>query len=194
MAGIIVNLNLDMIGRSDADASKTRKHYVIGSAQITPDLKTIIAGVNAKTVKWPLDFESQESSMSGSDHYNFHRQGIPTAFFFSGRHEDLHAPTDDPEKVDFEKVQRLSQLIYEVTAELSNRDKSIKPAVAPKGDAGSNRSATPRVDRRATPPWPYHPLRGGGWDLAAFFVRAWENTRWTGAGTRASPALTHIST
>jgi Zn-dependent M28 family amino/carboxypeptidase len=129
MAGIIVNLNLDMIGRSDADASKTRKHYVIGSAQITPELKTIIAGVNAKTVKWPLDFESQESSMSGSDHYNFHRQGIPTAFFFSGRHEDLHAPTDDPEKVDFEKVQRLSQLVYEVTAELSNRDKPIKPPV-----------------------------------------------------------------
>ena len=58
-----------------------------------------------------------ESSLSGSDHYNFHLKGIPTAFLFSGRHEDLHAPTDDAEKVDYEKVQRLSQLIYEVTAE-----------------------------------------------------------------------------
>jgi len=37
-------------------------------------------------------------------------------------------------KVDFEKVQRLSQLIYEVTAELGNRDKSIRPAVSPKGE------------------------------------------------------------
>jgi len=129
---IIVNLCLDMIGRSDADASKTRKHYVIGSAQITPELKTIIAGVNAKTVQWPLDFESNESSMRGSDHYNFHLKGIPTAFLFSGRHEDLHAPTDDAEKVDFEKVQRLSQLIYEVTAELGNRDASIRPAAAQK--------------------------------------------------------------
>jgi hypothetical protein len=125
---IIVNLCLDMIGRSDPDAGETRKHYVIGSAQITPELKTIIADINAKTVAWPLDFESQESSMSGSDHYNFHLKGIPTAFLFSGRHEDLHAPTDDAEKIDFEKVQRLSQLIYEVTAELGNRNKSIRPA------------------------------------------------------------------
>jgi len=125
---IIVNFALDVIGRSDPEASKTRKHYVIGSAKITPELKATIADVNAKTVKWPLDFESQESSMNGSDHYNFHLKGIPTAFLFSGRHEDLHAPTDDAEKIDFEKMQRLSQLIYAVTAELGNRDKSIRPA------------------------------------------------------------------
>jgi Zn-dependent M28 family amino/carboxypeptidase len=132
---IVVNLCLDTIGRSDPDAIKTRKHYVIGSARITPELKATIQAVNAKTVKWPLDFESLESSMSGSDHYQFHLKGIPTAFLFSGRHEDLHAPTDDAEKVDFEKVQRLSQLIYEVTADLGNREKSIRPAAVQKAPA-----------------------------------------------------------
>jgi Zn-dependent M28 family amino/carboxypeptidase len=88
------------------------------------------ASGNARTVKWPLDFESEEGSMAGSDHYNFHRQGIPTAFFFSGRHDDLHEPTDDPDKIDYEKALRLSQLVYEVTAELANRDKSIRPPAA----------------------------------------------------------------
>lgn len=130
---IIVNLNLDMIGRSDAAAAATRKHYVIGSGQVAPELKTLIAGVNAKTVNWPLDFESYESSMNGSDHVNFHRQGIPTAFLFSGHHDDLHAPGDDAEKIDFEKTQRLSQLIYAVAAELGGRDASIRPA-APAGE------------------------------------------------------------
>ncbi len=129
---IIVNFSLDMIGRSDAEAGKTRKHYVVGSAKITPELKTIIADVNALTVKWPLDFESQENAMNGSDHYNFHQKGIPTAFFFSGRHEDLHLPTDDAEKIDYEKMQRLSQLVYEVTAELGNREQSIRPAAVKK--------------------------------------------------------------
>jgi len=136
---IIVNLCLDMIGRSDPDAAATRKHYVIGAAQVTPELKATIAAVNAKTVKWPLDFESQESSMGGSDHYQFHLNGIPTAFLFSGRHEDLHGPTDDAEKIEFEKMQRLSQLIYEVTVELGNRDTSIRPAAAPKA-SGAARS------------------------------------------------------
>jgi Zn-dependent M28 family amino/carboxypeptidase len=126
-----------MIGRSDAAAAATRKHYVIGSGQVAPELKALIAGVNAKTVDWPLDFESYESSMNGSDHVNFHRQGIPTAFLFSGRHEDLHAPGDDAEKIDFEKVQRLSQLIYEVTAELGTRDASIRPAAVQKGPGPS---------------------------------------------------------
>jgi len=136
---IIVNLCLDMIGRSDPDAAATRKHYVIGAAQVTPELKATIAAVNAKTVKWPLDFESQESSMGGSDHYQFHLKRIPTAFLFSGRHDDLHAPSDDAEKIDFEKMQRLSQLIYEVTVELGNRDTSIRPAAAPKA-SGAARS------------------------------------------------------
>lgn len=136
---IIVNLNLDMIGRSDQAAAKTRAHYVIGSAKITPDLKAAIVTANAKTVKWPLDFESMEGSMSGSDHYPFHQKGIPTAFWFSGRHEDLHGPGDDAEKVDFEKAQRLSQLVYHVTADLGNREKSIRPPSTPKTDSGVRR-------------------------------------------------------
>jgi hypothetical protein len=125
---IIVNFALDGIGRYDSNAARTRKHYVIGSAKITPELRTTIEAVNARTVKWPLDFESLEGSMSGSDHYQFHLKGIPTAFLFSGRHDDLHAPTDDAEKLDYEKMQRLSQLIYEVTTDLGNRNASIRPA------------------------------------------------------------------
>jgi len=129
---IIVNLCLDMIGRSDAAAGAKRTHYVVGSARITPELKSLIAAVNARTVKWPLDFESREGWMSGSDHYAFHQKGIPTAFWFSGLHDDLHTPGDDAEKVDFEKVQRLSQLVYEVAAELGNRKSSIRPATPAK--------------------------------------------------------------
>ena len=136
VADIIVNLCLDMIGRSDEKAGATRTHYVIGSGQIAPELKAIISGVNAKTVNWPLDFESMEGSINGSDSFNFHGKGIPTAFLFSGRHEDLHAPTDDAEKVDFEKVQRLSQLIYAVTAELGVRAASIKPTASPEKGPG----------------------------------------------------------
>jgi hypothetical protein len=130
--GIIVNLCLDMIGRSEPEAAATRKHFVVGSGRITPELKATIASVNERTVRWPLDFETHESSMGGSDHINFHRRGIPTAFLYSGRHEDVHGPADDAEKIDFEKVERLSQLVYEVAAELGNRDKSIRPAVVKK--------------------------------------------------------------
>jgi Zn-dependent M28 family amino/carboxypeptidase len=131
VGNIIVNLNLDMIGRSDAKAGAARTHYVIGSGLVTPELKSLIADTNAKTVKWPLDLELNESSMGGSDHINFHRLGIPTAFFFSGRHDDLHAPSDDAEKIDFEKAQRLAQLIYAVAAEVGGRDAPLRAVPGP---------------------------------------------------------------
>ncbi len=140
---IIVNLNLDMIGRSDPGAAKTRTHYVVGSAKITPELKAAIIAVNAKTVKWPLDFESKEGAMPGSDHYSFHQNRIPGAFWFSGEHADLHLPGDDAEKIDFEKMQRISQLVYLVTADLGNREKSITPPSTPKTTSGTkNQSGT----------------------------------------------------
>jgi Zn-dependent M28 family amino/carboxypeptidase len=123
---ITVNLNLDMIGRSDSSARQSRKHYVIGSDKTNPELRRLIDSVNSVTVKWPLDFESEDRSMAGSDHMSFHKEGIPVAFFFSGRHEDLHLPTDDPENIDFEKMQKLTQLVYEVTVEIGNQRPSLR--------------------------------------------------------------------
>ena len=52
---------------------------------------------------------------------------VADQYIFSGRPGELHAPTDDPETIDYEKTQRISQLAYEVTAELGNRDRSIRP-------------------------------------------------------------------
>ncbi|OVE80477.1 hypothetical protein BVY01_00250 [bacterium I07] len=127
LENIMVNINLDMIGRSDVAAKETRKHYVVGADEINPDLRAIIDSVNKATLAWPLDFESRRNDFSKSDHYNFHQKGIPTAMFFSGAHEDYHQPTDDPEKIDYEKMQEISQLVYEIVVELANRKKSIKP-------------------------------------------------------------------
>ena len=76
-----------------------------------------IAAVNEKTVKRPLDFESMDKFVERERRLQLPPQGHPHRVPVSGRHEDLHAPTDDAEKIDYEKVQRLSQLIYEVTAE-----------------------------------------------------------------------------
>ena len=42
--------------------------------------------------------------------------------FYSGHHDDANMPTDDPEKVDYEKAEKISRLAYEVTMELANRE------------------------------------------------------------------------
>ncbi|MGH2568887.1 MAG: M28 family peptidase, partial [Bacteroidota bacterium] len=47
-----------------------------------------------------------------SDHYNFARNGVPIAFFFTGVHADYHRPTDTVDKILFDRMARIGRLIY----------------------------------------------------------------------------------
>lgn len=117
---IKANINLDMIGRTDNRNKETRAHYVVGSERLKSGLRQLIEKVNKDTVNWPLDFENSENMIGSSDHKNFLDRGIPVAFFFSGIHKDLHNHGDDAEKIDFEKMQKICQLVFHVMRELTD--------------------------------------------------------------------------
>jgi Zn-dependent M28 family amino/carboxypeptidase len=57
-----------------------------------------------------------------SDHINYARNGIPIAFFFSGVHEDYHRPSDHADKIDYEKMLKITRTIYASAWELAMRD------------------------------------------------------------------------
>ena len=61
-----------------------------------------------------------------SDHYNFARVGIPAVFYFNGTHPDYHRSTDTIDKINFEKMEKITQLIFLTSWELANRDERIK--------------------------------------------------------------------
>ena len=52
--------------------------------------------------------------------------GIP-AVFFSGPHRDCHQPSDEAHLVEYDKAQKISQLVYELALEFGNMDRSIRP-------------------------------------------------------------------
>lgn len=118
---VLVNINLDMIGRT-GKGLENRAHNVVVPKDFYSEFKDIIETVNERSVRWPLVFKKYHQIRGGSDHLSFHERGIPAVFFFSGHHEDLHRPSDDPEKIDYEKMQKVSQLIYELVMEFGNRD------------------------------------------------------------------------
>jgi len=120
---IIANINLDMIGRTEARLKETRSHYVVDSKSISQELGEIIETVNNQTVNWPLTFIKQAAISGRSDHISFQQKGIPSAFFYSGRQPDIHRPTDDPDKIEYDKMEKISQLVYEIVMKLGNRDK-----------------------------------------------------------------------
>ncbi|MFO7853303.1 MAG: M20/M25/M40 family metallo-hydrolase [Bacteroidota bacterium] len=116
------NLNMDMIGRSSPENKKTRAHYVVTDKKYINAIEKFINEVNDGITDFPLIFDNDDDSPGGSDHQSFIRAGIPAFFFFSGVHEDLHRPGDDPGKIDYEKAESICRLAYLITAKLANVD------------------------------------------------------------------------
>ena len=109
-------INRDMIGRPCPEYEHNRAHIIGSSEAMMPAVKDMVDPVNKKKINWPIVYER----VSGSDHTNFLDYGIPAFTFFSGHHSDVHKPSDDPEKIDYEKMEKLSQLVYWITLELAN--------------------------------------------------------------------------
>lgn len=117
----IADLNIDMIGRNDiAHETESDYIYVIGSNMLSDDLHNTNELANNTFTNLKLDYRFNNKTDPNqfyyrSDHYNFAKNGIPSVFFFSGVHADYHQPTDDIEKINFDKVMKVSRLVFATT-------------------------------------------------------------------------------
>ncbi len=94
-SAIVVNVNLDMIGRN------SRNELYAAGAYHSPVLRVLLDSVVARSqVTLRLGHDSgggQEDWTLQSDHGAFHRRHIPFVYFGEEDHADYHRPTDDPE-------------------------------------------------------------------------------------------------
>lgn len=130
LANTVANLNIDMIGRCDPENCGKDYVYVIGSEMLSSELKKINVEANNKTVNLELNYKYDDPADTQrlyyrSDHYNFAKNNIPVAFFFDGIHADYHKPTDDADKIDYNALQKRTQLVYATAWELANRAERI---------------------------------------------------------------------
>lgn len=127
----IVDVNVDMVGRSDDKHENSNYVYVIGSDRLSSELHEINEAANRKYTNIDLDYtynaeDDPNRYYYRSDHYNFAEKGIPAIFYFSGVHADYHRPTDTVEKIEFEKMETIGRLVFHTIWELANRDKAIE--------------------------------------------------------------------
>jgi len=116
------NVNLDMIGRTSKENKETRSHYVLADEKYIGDLEPFISEINNKSIQFPLIFKNEGDLPGSSDHVSYSDVGIPSFFFFSGMHRDLHTPGDDADKIEYDKAVELSRLAYLITMKLANMD------------------------------------------------------------------------
>lgn len=130
----IANVNVDMVGRvDDVHQAKNNPYYtyVIGADRLSTELHEINEAVNNQYTQLELDYTYNDENDPNryyyrSDHYNFAERGIPAVFYFSGTHADYHRVTDTAEKINYEKMARIGQLVFHTAWELANRDKRIE--------------------------------------------------------------------
>jgi hypothetical protein len=113
---IVLNINLDMVGRPDGEAEDLAVNVGIDKDST---LKDLINSVNKRNTNLSLDY-SYDKYFLMSDHVAYHLSGIPVVFFHNGDHEDLHKASDDAEKIDYEFLRKASQLTYFLIMELAN--------------------------------------------------------------------------
>lgn len=126
----IANLNIDMIGRIDDWHENGEYVYLIGSDMLSTELHNISEQINKEYIGLELDYtfnteDDPNQYYYRSDHYNFAKNNIPVIFYFNGVHEDYHKTTDDIEKIDFQKMEKIGRLVFLTAWELANRDKRI---------------------------------------------------------------------
>ena len=126
----VTNLNIDMIGRIGDFHNHPDYVYLIGSDMLSKDLHNLSEEVNKKYTNLELDytFNSEDDPNRyyyRSDHYNFAKNNIPVIFYFNGIHEDYHKPSDTIEKINFDKIEKITKLIFLTAWEIVNREERI---------------------------------------------------------------------
>lgn len=138
---IVSQLNIDMIGRSkeegdtsraNADLSGPNEVYLIGPTVMSTALGAIAESVNDSYLN--LEFNYMYDAVDHptrfffrSDHVQYAYNGIPIIFFFTGVHEDYHRPSDEIDKIDFEKMEKITRTIYALAWALAHGEG--RPAV-----------------------------------------------------------------
>lgn len=109
---VITMINMDMVGRLNQD-----KVLNVGGIGSSPVFKEIIEKYKPAGYNLALD----ESGTGPSDHTSFYLKDIPVLFFFTGTHEDYHKPSDDTEKINFDGLKSITNYVFGVANELSNK-------------------------------------------------------------------------
>jgi Zn-dependent M28 family amino/carboxypeptidase len=126
---IVAQLNIDMIGRNrDNLDSEENTVYAVGADRISTELHNLLVDANASlSVPLHIDFEMNDSAdperiYFRSDHFSYAAKGIPIIFFFTGLHPDYHQVTDSVEKIHFDKLAHITNLVYQLGLRLANLD------------------------------------------------------------------------
>ena len=110
-------INLDMVGR--LDEQRGLAIHGVGTSPSWPDMIN-----KANTDSLQLVF--RESGVGPSDHTSFYLQDLPVLHFFTGQHSDYHKPSDDAEKLNYDGMVKVAEMIERIATSLDEGDIAVQ--------------------------------------------------------------------
>jgi len=111
LADTVAMVNLDMVGR--LDGNKVIVHGTGTGTGLDPLVDRLVAAHGLEAAKEPGGF-------GPSDHASFYAKQIPVLHIFTGSHADYHRPTDTADKINYEGMARLADLVTDIVRELAS--------------------------------------------------------------------------
>jgi len=141
-------LNMDMIGRNEEvpvgggprfngleeqTAESNRNAVNILGYTRTPELSTLVERTNkVHGLDLKLRYDNNASNLlRRSDQWPFLQRGVPALWFHSGLHPDYHTQYDRPEKINYEKMEKIARLVHHASWVLANQDGRPRMATRP---------------------------------------------------------------
>ena len=122
-------LNMDMIGRNEEvpeDGGSRFRGLEVQTAEsnanavnilgqtYSADMKAVVERANevyGLELKFRYD-NSRSNLLRRSDQWPFLQNGVPALWFHTGLHPDYHTPDDTPERIEYEKMERIARLVH----------------------------------------------------------------------------------
>jgi Peptidase family M28/PA domain len=104
---------------------------IVGAVR-SPDLKAQADAANrALGLEIRYRYDNNVSQLlRRSDHWPFIQHGVPGIWVFTGLHPDYHQAGDRPERINYDKMEKVLRLVYQMSWTIANQD--ARPALLPR--------------------------------------------------------------
>ena len=133
----VAMLNMDMIGRNEevpADGGARFRGLPVQSAESNRNSvnlygfsrsTSLTAAIDRANAGIGLTLEKRYDNNSSqllrrTDMWAFQQRGVPAVTFATGLHPDYHTTADRPERIEYDKLERIVRLVHQVSWDLAN--------------------------------------------------------------------------
>jgi aminopeptidase YwaD len=113
-----VMINLDMVGR--LNGTRGLQIMGVGTADSLKERVISIADTN------DLKIGFIEEGSGPSDYSSFYSKNIPVLHFWTGTHDDYHTPADTWDKINYNGMLSVADLIFKMSSGLANETNKLK--------------------------------------------------------------------